>query len=269
MCDRDTQDEMFRTKLRRSLRAYPGSIVAQVLARHAWPGDGAALVETAVRERKDKIALAEPRSATIHLRLGDVIDEPHLNVEEDIWLHGSSPTVVGTRGNASHFRLPVFNHGTRDFFRRVEARFPKDVRTVYVVGYANHSITGWANHSRSEKYRLQVTRFFHDKGYVVRNRHADKPDDDFVFMAFSPFLAPTGGSFGMRACALARLFNGTCLTFDDVADDDLKIDRLVYDIKRLEERVIPIYKRNPDKRSFLEAHVRSLKAELAALSSSS
>lgn len=264
MCERVTDDEMFQTKLKRS-KAYPGSIVAEVLAKHSLPGDGEALVETAVRERKDRIDLAEPQSATIHLRIGDVLDEPHLNVEDDVWLHGSSPTIVGTHGNASRFRLAVFNHGTRDFFRRVEERFPNDTRTVYILGYANHSITGWKNHSRSDVYRLQVTKFFEDKGYAVIQRDGDTPDDDLVFMAFSPFVVPTGGSFGTHACNLARLFNGTCVISEDVVDDDVSIDRLAYDIKRLEERVIPIYQRSPDKRTFLEAHVRSLKAELDTL----
>lgn len=166
---------------------FPGSIATEYLHRTIVPDD----FDTLARIVRDRSNVALPRSDTIvvHLRLGDVVLAPASELWETVELIGP---VDGTK----YYVKP------RSYYERILPLLPSNVSTVVLVGFALHDLKGTIfsgkrdpHETRSAEYRQLVQAWFESKGFIVKNREDQTPDDDLVFMSNAEFYVYSGGGF--------------------------------------------------------------------------
>lgn len=284
LCLLDAESKEFIKQKEMMATIFPGSIVAEILARHTSVNDAESLLESIVRERARKTrTLPSPDSLTVHLRVGDVLDDPSLNLEDDVFEFGSSAIVVISNVTKEPtypykvrpvYKLAVYNTATRRVFEAAENALPEEIDTINIMAYLFHSETDQAptNHQRSEKYRDSVVEFFRERRYRINARpKRATPDDDFVFMASSRFYLPSGGSFGMHACTLVERFGGECLRFanvepyevdmtpDNPREEKERVNKL---IGRLKTQTLPLLRGDRYRSKFVWSNIHRMTVEL-------
>lgn len=150
-------------------------------------------------------ASASRETCAVHLRLGDVLEQPPSLDLDALWANGS----------AGITRLYAF---PRCYYRAaigwLRASRPSVKRVVLVgnlrasemhLGRGGHRVVV-GTRGRSEAYLRRVRHLFASSGYVtVLHTHAGASADcDLLLLASAGCLVPGGGGFGMLAAELAR-----------------------------------------------------------------
>lgn len=162
-----------------------------------------------------------PRSTdtlTVHLRLGDVIDNHERSVDdfmngnyqvnEELWdsmngrrWRGSSCTAQ--RCETEGYVKPL------DYFKTLLLKVPSTVRRVILIS-GSHVET--KNPQKSTEYLQRLQRFFEQNGFEVEVRWNNPPDEDFVLMSNANYFVPTGGGFSELIVRVVQKFGGTVIT---------------------------------------------------------
>tara|TARA_B100000900_G_scaffold405073_1_gene414189 strand:+ start:1148 stop:1636 length:489 start_codon:yes stop_codon:yes gene_type:complete len=135
-------------------------------------------------EYKNK-KIPDKNTIVIHLRVGDVIDNTEISVDNFL--------------NESHYK----NHYVRNlsYYKKIIKKFDKSVKNiVFVYGYHIDS-----DHSKSEEYIEKLKQFFESNNFNVSKRKNQNADDDFIYMCNSRYFVQSGGGFSKIIANIVRL----------------------------------------------------------------
>ena len=149
-------------------------------------------------QKMHNMQVPNSNDVVLHLSLGDVIERSTYSVEEH--LHKECPSLENI-----FYVKPYFYFD--EIFKTI------DTSKRVILMYGSHCPE--FGFSKSEAYVKQITTYLSNKGYETYIRNSKGADEDFVFGAFAPTLATTGGGYSkLMAQTNQRLIaqSAICLT---------------------------------------------------------
>ena len=171
------------------IRFYPHSIVAEYF-KYTLEYGNLSILESVVRKNKYRIQSKLPNSktATLHLRLGDVLEESMYTVDEHLESEIKFNNHVYTRP-ASFFI---------DTLKQMEVS-----KCMLVFGNLKKQ-----SFTKSNEYIKKLSKTLLHHGYEVYINQSDMdPDLDFTFLCHSPNLIVSGGGYAKLAKKIHTMIN--------------------------------------------------------------
>jgi len=187
---------------------------------HYWPTSLACLYMKATKRENDYALLARiirerfwdregpgPNAATVHLRVGDVLNGRWRSIGDV--LNNSSPICYSVWTDKNHGGLNRMCYSKNlDYYRWVITQLPESVDAIYLMAGSHHNIR-FDHDAKSSEYIRRVRDFFVSKGYWVGMRLGQPPDDDVVFVAKSKYFVQGGGGYSILLAGVNEAMGGT------------------------------------------------------------
>lgn len=146
------------------------------------------------------------RTAAVHVRVGDVVDQSPFSVDEML----SRPTKFTKRCNAvdkAHGCLDIAGFVYVQPISRYEvvARRFRELGIEHVVLVAASSVNQ-SSHAKSCDYVQRMSAFFQTAGFATTYRLGRHPDDDFRFLTRVACMTTAKSGFGLLAAQTAQMF---------------------------------------------------------------
>lgn len=153
-----------------------------------------------------------PVTCVFHVRLGDVIDNHHLSVEEFLSGNYEEEKNYGDSIKNSNHRWQggICNSSTCNsygyvkplsFFDDAISKLPRSVNDILIVSGSHISTK---NPEKSQLYLSKLKRFLEKRGYKVLIKWNEDPDLDFVRISTANYIITTGGGFSALAGVVAK-----------------------------------------------------------------
>lgn len=206
------------------LATWPDSLAMEYMNRTAASNDYDTLA--LIVRRRARLATADlpaPRTLVVHLRLGDVAENPMKGPDgkvhpppsgEGLWEHGG---LVDQNGR-QYIKA-------RSYYDKELLQVAPDIKRVVLVGSVYHDSNG-KNMSNSLVYRNHVTDYFVGRGFDVQYRWDRLPDDDLVYMASASVFMMSGGGFSRLVMHCMKRLNGTVIGMEEVLNRNRNRNRL-------------------------------------------
>lgn len=196
---------------------------------HNWPTSLACLYMKATKRENDFALLARiirerfsdregpgPNAATVHLRVGDVLNGWGAGDKSIADVLNGSPVCARVWTDDNHGGMNRMCYvKTLDYYRWVITQLPESVGVIYLVAGSHDQNIDYD--ARSSEYIRRVRDFFVSKGYWVGMRLGQPPDDDLVFVAKSKYFVQGGGGYSLLLSGVNEAMGGTVLMTDDVS----------------------------------------------------
>lgn len=195
------------------LQAFPDSLVSEyVRSTGGCDADYGRMTEIIAARPVPDDSLTGPDVAVVHVRVGDVVEEPH-NLA---WAVGT-PDDWDVR---SYFEgealftpewlavLERYVMKRRFYEEHIPTLRRRGVRKVVLVAGSHRP---YSTFPRSSLYIDLVRDTFRAQGFEVTARLGSVPDDDVIFLARAHYLIQSGGGFSALTATLCRNMGGEVL----------------------------------------------------------
>ena len=158
-------------------------------------------------EAKGTAGFREPEtnSLVIHLRLGDMVERAHADVQTML-LSGANPAT----GGRTLDRVGRWPTSIKSVHELLVASAMANVTTVHIVGGGCWRYTNRSDCIKSSNYARCVGRAFEHQGYnTTLSIDGENADQDFYFMAHAKHFIQTSGGFSRILAQLVEKQGGT------------------------------------------------------------
>lgn len=173
------------------VKHFPNSIATEYMLATNKSGDYDQLIKI-INKRKPIIKL--DNYITIHLRIGDVIEDSDKSLDEILHKY--------TIFNKRNYVKPI------DYYDKIINKIKNyNIKNVILIGGFHKK----GNHQKSIDYVNYIQKYFISKGYNCSKRIDNEPDDDFLIMCNSKYFVPSGGGFSNIIKNIVNIKGGTVI----------------------------------------------------------
>lgn len=147
---------------------------------------------------------------SIHLRLGDVIDNHERSVDDFLFNESSSKNnnkTIGTRCDFNSCKSEGYVKPMR-YYEEILKKIPNSITKIKVF---SGSFKETKNPHKSKDYLKKISAFFKQNGYNVEINWNKNADDDFKQMCNSKYFVPSGGGFSTLISDVVKYKGGRVL----------------------------------------------------------
>ena len=152
------------------------------------------LLKAIVDRRAKNKGIKANENIYIHLRVGDVIDNPG-KFDGGVWINDNSGKDYMEYLNEQQVHINNFEYVKplkyyKDQEEKISKMFGKD-NTITIIAY-NYDKN---KESNSYKYTMAIHDFFTEKGYNVEITYNNDVDTEFISLCKGKYFVPSGGGF--------------------------------------------------------------------------
>lgn len=132
-------------------------------------------------------------TAVVHLRVGDILDDPNYKNSKDKLLHKFNKNIPDDEASYSTKLLPNWYIRSKDYYlKQISKLKQKNIKNIIIIAGSHINI---GNYELSTFYINLVKKLFEDNGFNVKLRLANHPDDDIILVSQSKYFIPAQGSY--------------------------------------------------------------------------
>jgi len=171
------------------LENFPDSIASEYMRKSQTQRNYDVLFQI-VEQRSIDADIPEDDTLVVHLRTGDVIEEPRHTVDDILTYY----TYYNDKP-WSQYTPPL-----RYFTQKIEGLDPEINKVVLVTGSHIDIPT-----PKSCQYIAAIQKFFEQNGFTVELRIGGDPDQDFIYMCNAKFFIPSKGGYSTLISTIAEM----------------------------------------------------------------
>ena len=174
------------------IKHFPNSIATEYMLKTEKTKDFNTLLDI-INKRQPKFYPDD--TLVIHLRIGDVIDEIDISLDDML-------TKYTKFSNGRQYVKPI-----KYYTNLIDTIHNYKIKKILLIGGFHRK----GNHDKSLQYVNHIKQLFENNGFKCTTRINENADEDFLIMCNSKYFVPSGGGFSSIIKQMVILKGGTVI----------------------------------------------------------
>lgn len=161
------------------------------------------IINEKIKNEKIKNNLSDV--CVVHLRVGDILDDPHYNNSKEKLMNKFNNNIPNDNEGYSPSLVPNWYIRSKEYYlKEIDELKKKNIKNVIIIAGSHINI---GNYKMSSYYINLIKNLFEKNGFNVKLKLASHPDDDIILVSKCKYFISAQGSYSQLLSEIWKMNN--------------------------------------------------------------